>query len=72
MVEKMAKLPGLLKRWWTVLKTRNVITGCTPAHLGELHQGDTDPNVYYQSEADSVVYLKPEKVHGFDNVENQE
>lgn len=44
------------------------------AHLGELRRSDTDPNVYYQSEADSIVYQKPEQAvqpHDFENVENE-
>ena len=44
-------------------------------HLGELRRSDTDPSVYYQSEADGIIYQKPkqgEQAHGFDNVENQE
>lgn len=30
-------------------------------HLGELPRSETDSNVYYQSEADSIVYRKPEE-----------
>jgi hypothetical protein len=44
-------------------------------HFGELRRSDTDPNVYYQSEADSIVYQKPEQAeqtHGFENVENED
>lgn len=30
-------------------------------HLGELPRSQTDPNVYYQSEADSIIYRKLKK-----------
>lgn len=45
------------------------------SHFSELPRSETDPNVYYQREADSIVYSKPEKAnpsHGSDDVENED
>lgn len=45
------------------------------SHFDELRRSETDPNLYYQSEADNIVYSKPEKAKqsgGSDDVVNED